>query len=334
MTVLADLRGRAMRRPELLRAIVIAVACFVFFAVTQDGFATTNNTFIIVEGLVFLGLGALAFGVTMIAGELDLAVPSTATVAGVLALKHTDGILDALVVGILAGLVIGLIQAALIWGIGLHSVVITLGTSTALIGLAEVLSDTATVVSKNLDVADQIQRRIWIFSPGSLIAIGLFLVVGLGLQYSKWGVEVRAVGGGRTEAVAAGVPIWRTTVVVFVTSGVLSGILGVLVSLSVGSVNTISFQSLLLQAVAAALIGGVSLYGGRGTALGIAVGTLTLRFVISGMNLAGEKFFVINMAIGFLLLMVVLVDLFATKRGLRQSALALFGRLRLVGRSA
>jgi ribose transport system permease protein len=102
--------------------------------------------------------------------------------------------------------------------------------------------------------------------------------------------------------------------------------LGVLVSISVGSVNPISFNNVLLAAVGAALIGGVSLYGGRGTALGIAVGTLTLRFVISGMNLGGNKWFVINMAIGVLLLFVVALDL-ATSRGV-------FRRIMSSGREA
>ena len=313
--MIESLRSRLRSKPEVIRALAISVMCYLYFAFTQQGFATVSNMYIVMEGLVFLGLGALAFGVSMIAGELDLAVPSTATVAGVLALQHTESVPMALVVGIAAGLLIGFAQGLLIWGVGLHSVVITLGTSTALLGAAELFAGSQTVVAANLDLADQVQRRMFIFSPGSLIAIALFVSVGLALQHSKWGIELRSVGGGRDEAVAAGVPLWRPTIVVFATSGVLSGVLGVLVSLSVGSVNPVSFQSLLLQAVAAALIGGVSLYGGRGTAFGIAVGTITLRFVISGMNLSGEKFFVINLAIGVLLLLVILLDMIGARGG-------------------
>ena len=304
---------RIRRSPELTRAFVIAVIIYVFFAFREPGFATVNNMFTIMEGLVFLGLAALAFGLTMIAGELDLSVPATATVAGVLALKFSDTIVTGLLIGIAVGLAIGLLQGLLVWAVRLHSVVITLGTSTALIGISKIVSGNATIVSKDLDLSDQISDRIWIFSPASILAIFLFVVFGLGLRHTRFGAELRAIGGGRNEALAAGVPLWRPTIVVFGSSGFLSGILGVLVSISVGSVNPISFNNVLLAAVGAALIGGVSLYGGRGTALGIAVGTLTLRFVISGMNLGGNKWFVINMAIGVLLLFVVALDLAASR---------------------
>lgn len=304
---------QARRHPEILRACAIGVVAYIAFSIAESGFSTINNLYTIVEGLVFLGLGALAFGLTMIAGELDLAVPSTAAVAGVVALLYTDTIITGLLMGILCGLIIGLVQGLLVWRIGLHSVVITLGTSTALLGIAELFSPT-TLVLRNLDLASQIQHRLFIFSPGSFIAIGLFGLAGFGLQRTRWGAEIRAIGGGRNEAIASGIPMWRPIITVFTVSGIISAILGVLASLSVGSVGPPYFQNLLLQAVAAALIGGVSLYGGRGTAFGIAVGVLTLRFVISGMSLGGNKFFVINMAIGLLLLLVVIIEI-ASDRG-------------------
>ena len=306
-------------KPELVRVMVLAVLAYVFFAVTERGFATLGNLFTIMEGLVFLGLPALAFGFTMIAGELDLAVPATGTVAAVLAVKYADSILEGLLLGVAAGLLIGVLQGLLVWSVGLHSVVITLGTSAALIGVATLLSDTSTIAISDLDLSFQIQQRILsIFSPASLIAIALFLLAGLFLNRTRWGIEIRSIGGGRNEAVAAGVPLWRPTVLVFVISGALSAVFGVLVSIGVGSINPLSFRSLLLQAVAAALIGGVSLYGGRGTALGIAIGTFTLRFVRSGMNLGGRPSYAIDMAIGLLLLFVVVLDLASNKGWIRR----------------
>lgn len=311
--------AHVLGKPELVRVMVLAVLAYVFFAVTERGFASLGNLFTIMEGLVFLGLPALAFGFTMIAGELDLAVPATGTVAAVLAVKYADSILEGLLLGVAAGLLIGVLQGLLVWSVGLHSVVITLGTSAALIGVATLLSDTSTIAIRNLDLSSQIQQRILsIFSPASLIAIALFLLAGLFLNRTRWGIEIRSIGGGRNEAVAAGVPLWRPTVLVFVISGALSAVFGVLVSMGVGSINPLSFRSLLLQAVAAALIGGVSLYGGRGTALGIAIGTFTLRFVRSGMNLGGRPSYAIEMAIGLLLLFVVVLDLASNKGWIRR----------------
>lgn len=306
---------------DLLRAIAIAVVVFAYFAVTQDGFLTVNNIYTIMQGMVFIGLGALAFGLTMIAGEMDLAVPSTATVAGILAIRASgSGLLVSLLVGLATGLLIGVGQGLLVWLVRLHSVVITIGTSTALLGLALILSDTSTVVSPNLDLSTQVQQRVFIFSPGSFIAIGFFVLVGGLLRLTTWGAEIRAFGGGRQEAIAAGIPAQRPLFIVFTCSGAVSGVLGALATLSVGSASASSFNSLLLAAVAAALIGGVALSGGRGSALGIAIGVLTLRFVNSGLSLGGSPFYVINMCVGLLLLIVVLLDLPSRTRWWRAHA--------------
>lgn len=300
---------------ELGRTLAIATIAFVYFSFTQSGFFSVSNLYTVMQGMVFVGLAALAFGLTMIAGEMDLAVPSTATVAGILTIRSSgNGLAVSLLVGLATGLVIGLAQATLVWLVRLHSVVITVGTSTALLGLAVILSGTATVVSPNLQLSVQVQQRMFIFSPGSLLAIGFFVAVGVLLRMTRWGAEIRAFGGGRREAVAAGVRPHRPIFIVFVVSGALSGLLGALASLSVGSADATAFSSLLLSAVAAALIGGVALAGGRGSALGIALGVLTLRFVNSGLSLAGSPFYVINMAIGLLLLLVVLLDLYAGRK--------------------
>ena len=300
---------------DLARTFAIALIAFVFFAVTQADFFSVSNLYTIMQGMVFIGLGALAFGLTIVAGEMDLAVPSTATVAGILVIRVSgSGLALSLLVGLAVGLVIGVVQAFIVWQVKLHSVVITIGTSTALIGLALILSGTSTVVSPDLELSTLVQQRLFIFSPGSLLAVGLFALVGAMLAMTKWGVEIRAFGGGRREAVAAGVSQWRPILIVFTLSGGLSGLLGALASLSVGSASATSFDNLLLSAVAAALIGGVALSGGRGSALGIAVGVMTLRFVNSGMSLAGAPFYVINMAIGILLLIVVFFDLASRAR--------------------
>ena len=146
----------------------------------------------------------------------------------------------------------------------------------------------------------------------------MFLAVGAFLAYSRYGREIYAVGGGRSEAVAAGVPLWRPIVVAFTLSGFLAGLTGAVVSLKIGSASpAIGFQDLLLPSVTAALIGGVSLLGGRGNALGIFVGVLTIRFISSGLSLQGLPFYVESLAIGAVLLAVIVLDLSSQSERLR-----------------
>ena len=139
----------------------------------------------------------------------------------------------------------------------------------------------------------------------------VFALVGGFLAYTRYGRELYAVGGGRSEAVAAGVPLWRPIVVAFTLSGLLAGLTGAIVSLEEsGSASpAIGFQDLLLPSVTAALVGGVSLLGGRGGAIGVFVGVITIRLISGGLGLRGLPFYVESLALGALLLVVIVIDL-------------------------
>jgi ribose/xylose/arabinose/galactoside ABC-type transport system permease subunit len=184
------------------------------------------------------------------------------------------------------------------------------GTFIALRGVAHILTDSKTAVITDFSIATTLSQRIVIFSPASILTLSVFAAAGMFLAYTRGGREIYAVGGGRTEAVAAGIPLWRPIVVAFTLSGLLAGLTGALVTLKTGSVNpAIGFNDLLLPSVTAALIGGVSLLGGRGGAVGVFIGVLTIRFISSGLSLQGTPFFVTSLAIGTVLLAVILFDL-------------------------
>jgi len=187
--------------------------------------------------------------------------------------------------------------------------VLTVGTLIAVRGLAYVISGESTVIAENIAAADVIKRQLWIFSPFSLTTIALFVLVGVFLRYHRWGREIFAVGGARNEAQAAGVSLYRPLAVAFTVSAATAGLAGAMVSLKSGSASPINFESLLLPAATAALIGGTSLAGGKGSVLGIAIGAITIRFIVSGLSLRGAPFYVENLAMGILLLLVLVFEL-------------------------
>ena len=248
---------------ETRRAGVIFVVVVVSFEIWNHSFISVSTAFTVLQGLTFLGLASLAMGLTMITGEFDLAIPSTAACAAIIAVDlSNEGVWVSVLAACAFGIIVGLLQGYLIWLLRINSLVFTIGTQIVLLGLATLISHTQTVVASNLSLALSIQHHYYVLSPVSIVGILAFLFVGLGLTYTQAGLDIRAAGGGRAEAIGSGIQLWRPIILVFLVSGIFSGLLGALSALSVGSASATMFSDLLLNAVAGALIGGISLRGG------------------------------------------------------------------------
>jgi ribose transport system permease protein len=297
--------------PTLVGRFVLLLVVWAIFAATDDNYRTFDNLYAMLEGFALLGLVALGVGVTMIAGELDLSVASLAAVAGIIAIELTSlGLVPAVLLTTLATLVFGAVQGFVIAKLRINSLVFTIGTLIALRGLAFVISGERAVLIDldNLGMAKEVTRRLWIFSPFSLVTISMLIVIGLLLALSRYGREIYAIGGARQEAVAAGVSRTRPLVVAFAVSAMCAGLAGSLASIKSGSAPPFAFEPILLAAVTAALVGGISLYGGRGHVVGLVIGALALRFLISGFSSRGAPTYIESVATGGLLLGVLLVE--------------------------
>lgn len=326
------MRLRLPSRDVALR-IALAIVVYAFFAITASGYGTDDNAYAIMESCALIGIVAVGLGVTMLAGELDLSVGSVAACAGIVAVQLAEsGLLVAVGACTLAGVVYGVVQGRLIAALGISSLVFTLGTFIALRGLAFAISDekTVTLDLAHLEMSANLKERILIFSPFSLTMIVVFVAVGLLLRYTRIGREVFAIGGGRRESREAGVPQARPMVLVFALSGGLAALAGSLASLRAASAAPAGYETLLLATVTAALIGGVSLYGGRGNVFGIFVGVVTLQFLLSGLALQGAAFWAASLATGTVLLGFLLIDLLNETSPVAQAV----QRLRAARRSA
>lgn len=177
------------------------------------------------------------------------------------------------------------------------------------------------------DVDILTQHFLGVFSPISVGMIVVFVAVGLFLKYTLWGREIYAIGGGRNEARAAGVPLLRPMMIAFTLSGALAGLGGALLSIRLGSATPLGFDSLLLSAATTCLMGGIALEGGIGNVIGIAIGLFTLRFLVTGMAALGAPYYVQNLAVGALLILVVVVQLTLTRLRRRQARTQLSVRI-------
>lgn len=307
------MRSLRLTRPELLLPLTAFGLTLVAFALVPTWADVELSSFDVYNTLqIFARLGplALALGLTMIAGEFDLSVVGTYALGGMLTVQlGQDDWRTGLLAAVGTGAVIGLLQGALIAGLRLPSMPVTLATYIALLGLTSALSDGLTKTYSNIDVTLWVDQPVLtVFSPRSLITLALFGIAAVLLAGSRWGRELRAIGGDRRASRVAGVRVERLVVATFVASGALSGLGGALLSFSLGSANPDPGVQPLILAAAAALLGGVSLAGGRGSPLGLLGGILAVALLAEVATVAALPGYVTQLFYAALLGVIVVVD--------------------------
>lgn len=297
-------------------ALIVMVIAVALLPLYGDRAFTEGDTFNTLQAFAGPGLLALALGITVIAGELDLSSLATYALAGMIAIK-TGG--DSPVVGVLVAvgvaLVIGAAQGFIIAKTGINSLAFTLGIFVTLSGLNAVLGNDKSVTYSNLDVSLAMGEPIArIFSPQSLVTVAVFLTIGAFFAFTTIGRNLRAIGGDRRASKVAGVPVQAYLTGLFATSALLAALGGALTGYSVGSAPSSVSTGPLVAAITAVLIGGVSLAGGRGSPIGIAAGALALGLLQTLFIIEATDSFISQLILGGLLLIAVGLDAPGLKR--------------------
>jgi ribose/xylose/arabinose/galactoside ABC-type transport system permease subunit len=310
-----SMRGSGSRRPragELAPYAILAlmIVAFALLPALTRYTVRTANVYDIFQNFAGYGLVALALGVTIIAGEFDLSVSSIYLLGGMVAVLTGSG---SPLLGILAALgtaiVVGLIQGGLIARFRLNSMPVTLGGYLVVLGITYILGHSKSVIYENYTVGLRLDKPVLqIFSIRSLVSLGIFVVAALVLRYVRLGRDIRAIGGDRRAARVAGVSVDRILVGVFVVSALGAALPGALLSysLATASPTNIGFDVLTFSATAA-LIGGVSLSGGKGGAVGIAAGVLSLSVLQEILSIVRSPDYVSSLITGALLVVVTIV---------------------------
>ena len=325
-----NLRSR-LRVDTVLPAVAL-VATVVLFGITA---AVTGRSispfdgFNALQGVAQLGLLALPLGLTMIAGEFDLSVVGVSALGGMLAVQtgQQNPVLG-VGVAILAGAVVGALQGTVIAKLRLASMPVTIATYIILLGATSVISNGLTVTYTNIDATLWVdQVLLGVLSPRSVIVLVLFVAVALLLGLTRVGPELRAIGDDRRAARVSGVRAEGLLIALFITSGALAALGGALLSYSFSSANPDPGIAPLVLAVVAALIGGVSLAGGRGSAWGLLVGTVVVALLSQIVVFATLPGYVTQLVFAGFLTIVLIVD----APGIRQRVSRLVARRRMRG---
>ena len=229
-------------------------------------------------------------------------------------------------VGLIAAVAIctafGAIQGYVIAKMRIASMPVTLGTYIAILGITLSIGHGSLSLTFN-NVASSLwfQKEILnVLSPESIIAIIVFVIAGVVMAVTRWGREIRAIGSDRASARTAGVPVDRLLVALFATSAALGSLAGVLVTFATASASTNPGTDPMIFGITGALIGGVSLRGGRGTVMGMFAGALVISLLQQIFEITSYASYITEFIFGAALFVVVAVD----APGLRAS----FARMR------
>ncbi|HEY7967501.1 MAG TPA: ABC transporter permease [Solirubrobacteraceae bacterium] len=310
MKLAGPLRAAIRRVSAPYAILILMVAVLAVLPAVSHYSVTATNVYDVLQNFASLGLVALALGTTMIAGEFDLSVTSMYLLGAMVAVltgapSPVAGVLLALAVA----LGVGLIQGGVIAGLRLNSMPVTLGGYLILLGTTYILGHNQTVTYANYSVGLRLDQPILsIFSIRSFVSIGIFAVAALVMAYTRVGRDIHAIGGDRRASRIAGVRVARVVIGVFVASALMTALAGALLGYSLSTASPTIAVNQLTFAATAALLGGVSLAGGRGSPLGIAAGVLTLSIIQELLGILGAASYVQSLVTGGVLVAVASVQ--------------------------
>ncbi|MBI3213109.1 MAG: ABC transporter permease [Mycobacterium sp.] len=263
-----------------------------YFAVTAEAFFTPANLTLISGQAGILLLASLGATLVIVAGSVDLSVGSIALLTGaVLASLINEGLGNPLVILLIAiavGAAIGLINGVVFAYGRVPSFIATLGTLSLFAGIGLTILQGSTINFTNQGIRDlAIGQLIPNIQNAALIALVALLVVGFLARRTRFGLYVYAIGGNERVVELAGVRTRRVKVLVLVVSGITAGIAGLLLTAQLGAAGPTLGSTILLDSVAAIVIGGTALSGGVGGVGRTVLGVLILTVLSNGLNQIG-----------------------------------------------
>jgi ribose/xylose/arabinose/galactoside ABC-type transport system permease subunit len=294
-------------------ALVGLVVLVVVFQAANSTFLSLGN----VEAMLVAAaiLVVLSVGQTFVVatGGIDLSIASTMTFgAMVFGTAFAAGLplVVCCLLAVAAGGLIGVVNGVLIGRGRITDFIVTLGTLSVASGVALVVADGKPVTIINAFLLRLSTGGLWIFGWPVLIAVVVAVAAHVVLFSTRFGTHVLASGGSPEAATATGISTARIKIAVYTISGVLAGLAAILLVARVGAAEPASNTAFLLNSVAAVVLGGVSLVGGRATVIGPVVGALLLTALANGLTLLGVSQFYQPVAVGTVVVLAALLTRF------------------------
>nr|WP_280142425.1 ABC transporter permease [Rhizobium sp. NFR03] len=290
---------------------MVLVALVLLMAAIAPNFNRVDNLLNIARAISINAILAAGMTVVILTGGIDLSVGSTIAVSGVVAvIVAMTGVPAplAVLVGMGAGALCGLVNGWLTAYLSLAPFIVTLGTMTFLRGLAYTITDGQPIVSSSLNFRNLGNGYLGPIPVPVIVMVAVYVVVWFILERTRYGRHIYAVGGNAEAAKLAGVRVKRVVTSVYVLAGACAGLAGVIFSARVISAQPTAGTGYELDAIAAVVLGGTSLAGGRGRIVGTLIGSIILGVLSTGLILLNVPFFTQLLIKGVVIILAVAID--------------------------
>ncbi|MFN3705629.1 MAG: ABC transporter permease [Thermoflexales bacterium] len=322
-----SLLRRLLQRPETSIILVLLVLGAVL-SQSSSAFLTSDNIFNILRNNADIAIAALGVTLVILAGGIDLSIGSTMAFSGLVAAMAVSlggttayqlpsfGLPPAVAfaLGVLAGATVGLINGLLVVRLRLVPFIATLGMLGVVRGIVVGLTSGQTVRNFPIEFVALGQGYIGPVPTPVVFLVILAIIVALFLSYHVWGTYIYAIGGNETSALLTGLPVDRVKLLTYVLSGALAGVGGVLVVARLGVSAPTQALGYELFVIASAVIGGVSLSGGRGTVLGAVLGAVLIGVLNNALVLLRVESYWQQAFTGGIILLSALIDRLRQRR--------------------
>jgi fructose transport system permease protein len=315
-TPLTRLRGLLHRYPALSPAIVLVISIIVF-GVINPRFLNPGNLSLITQQVAVVGTIGIAQTLIILTSGIDLSVGAATTLAGLViaqtaANNHVPWFLS-LVLGLIVGLLTGLLNGILVTRLKLPPFIVTLGTLSIFTAILLLYSNSASVQGQNLPgmltaLGNTFNVGGVQITYGVVVMVVLYAIVATILGRTAWGRHVYAVGDDAESARLAGIRVQRVLLSVYLAAGAILAIGAWVLIGRVDGIGPNDGISTNLESITAVVIGGTSLFGGRGTVWGTLLGALIVGVFEEGLAVAGLDVLYQVLAVGILVIVAVSVD--------------------------
>jgi ribose transport system permease protein len=302
--------GRSLQWLQNAGLPIALVVLVLFFSIKSDLFLTAQNLRNV--GLQAAALAAVSCGQTIVilTSGLDLSVGATVALVSVvsaLAINHF-GIAVGIFCGIMTGVVIGIINGILITWFRVFPFIATLAMMSVLSGLALSISGGTPVAGLPSQFTSLAYTRVGGVPMPLIVSVTVLVLAFLFLRYLRLGRHMYAVGGNRQAAILSGLNVSAIIITAYAMCSLCAAVGAVILSARVGSGQPSLGGSLPLESVAAVVLGGVSLFGGRGSIFHVAVGVAFVSILSNGLNLLNVSSYTQMIIVGITLIVAVTFD--------------------------
>ncbi|WP_375140516.1 ABC transporter permease [Cohnella herbarum] len=269
--------------------IAILLAAVIILSLVSDTFLTVTNLMNVLRQVSINGILAIGMTFIILTAGIDLSIGSLMAVAAVIAtsiVAHDPGAVGlALIAGVAASGILGGVSGTMSAKLNVAPFVATLAMMTIARGIALIYTNGRPIVVSSEPFKFLGQGYIGPLPVPVIIFVAVAAIMGVVLYKTKFGRYVYAIGGNENASKISGIRVGRIKIWVYVINGFLAGLAGILLSSRISSGQPNSGMGYELDAIAAVVIGGTSLFGGRGSLLGTIVGVLIIGIINNGLNL-------------------------------------------------